>query len=192
MNNQLEHIRTFLNQFTTLSAIEWKLFKSKLIARKYGKKEKILNAGDTEHYLSFVDSGIIRLYYPGIEKEITVGFVFQGAFISAYDSFLTASPSNDTVEAITPCLLWSISKKDLELIYNETQSGNEIGRKNAEQLFLIKSKRESALLTKTAEQRYLDLFIERPELIKEIPLKHIASYIGVTPQALSRIRKRIS
>lgn len=67
-----------------------------------------------------------------------------------------------------------------------------IGRKSAESLFLIKSRRELSLLNKTAEERYLDLFSQRPELIRHIPLKHIASYIGVTPQALSRIRKRIS
>lgn len=192
MEESVDHIRTFLDQFAVLSDSEWVLFKSKLVQKSYAKKETILNVGDTEHYLSFVDEGIIRLFYPGIEKEITVGFVFKGSFISAYDSFLTETPSTYSIEAITPCSLWSISKKDLELIYKETQSGNEIGRKNAEQLFLIKSKRESALLTKTAEQRYLDLFTERPQLIQEIPLKYIASYIGVTPQALSRIRKRIS
>ena len=67
-----------------------------------------------------------------------------------------------------------------------------MGRKNAEQLFLIKSKRELSLLNNTAEERYLELFTERKNLIKYIPLKYIAAYIGVTPQALSRIRKRIT
>lgn len=63
---------------------------------------------------------------------------------------------------------------------------------SSERLFLIKSKREQSLLNESAETRYLNLFTQRPKLIKEIPLKYIASYIGVTPQALSRIRKRIS
>ena len=62
----------------------------------------------------------------------------------------------------------------------------------AEEMFLIKSKRELSFLSKTAQERYLDLFKERPELLKLIPLKQIASYIGVTPQGLSRIRKRIN
>ena len=62
----------------------------------------------------------------------------------------------------------------------------------AEDLFLIKSKREQNLLNLNAEQRYLQLFKERPELLKFVPLKYISSYIGVTAQALSRIRKRIS
>ncbi|MEM9078487.1 MAG: Crp/Fnr family transcriptional regulator, partial [Bacteroidota bacterium] len=76
--------------------------------------------------------------------------------------------------------------------YKKTESGNIIGRRMAEKMFLIKSKREIALLSKTAKERYLDLFQERPKLLKQIPLKYIASYIGVTPQALSRIRKRIT
>ncbi len=59
-------------------------------------------------------------------------------------------------------------------------------------MYLIKSKRELSLLSKTAEERYLNLFSDRPQLIKHVPLKYIASYIGVTPQALSRIRKRIT
>ena len=62
----------------------------------------------------------------------------------------------------------------------------------AEKMFLLKSKRELSLLNKSAEERYLNLFTERPILLQQIPLKYIASYIGVTPQALSRIRKRIS
>ena len=78
------------------------------------------------------------------------------------------------------------------LIYNETKVGNILGRKSAEDLFLKKSNRELSFLTQTAEQRYLNLFTEQPLLLKHIPLKYIASYIGITPQALSRIRKRIS
>ena len=70
--------------------------------------------------------------------------------------------------------------------------GNTLGRLSSERLFLIKSKREQSLLNETAEERYLNLFKERPNLIQQIPLKYIASYIGVTAQALSRIRKRIS
>ncbi|GLB51233.1 hypothetical protein NBRC110019_02720 [Neptunitalea chrysea] len=74
----------------------------------------------------------------------------------------------------------------------QTPIGNLIGRLIAENLFIIKSKREISFLKETAEKRYLNLFNERPNVIKEIPLKYIASYIGITPQALSRIRKRIS
>jgi len=93
---------------------------------------------------------------------------------------------------LTETILWQISNKDLQEVYKRTKNGNIIGRKMAENMYLIKSKRELSLLSKTAEERYLNLFSDRPELLKQIPLKYIASYIGVTPQALSRIRKRIT
>ena len=88
--------------------------------------------------------------------------------------------------------MWEISNNDLQEVYERTKKGNLVGRKMAEKMFLIKSKRELSLLNKTAEERYLDLFSDRPKLLKQIPLKYIASYIGITPQALSRIRKRIN
>ena len=88
--------------------------------------------------------------------------------------------------------MYSISYQDLQEVYETTQIGNLIGRLTAERLFYIKSKREQSLLNETPEQRYLNLFKERPELIHVIPLKYVSSYIGVTPQALSRIRKRIT
>ena len=85
-----------------------------------------------------------------------------------------------------------MSHHDLNNLFDNIREGNSIGRKMAEQFFVGKQKRELSLLTKTAEERYYSLFKHQPQLIKEIPLKYIASYIGITPQALSRIRSRIS
>lgn len=105
---------------------------------------------------------------------------------------MTQTPTEYQIETLTETILWQISNKDLQEVYKSTINGNVIGRKMAEKMYLIKSKRELSLLSKTAEERYLDLFSDRPILLKEIPLKYVASYIGVTPQALSRIRKRIT
>jgi len=84
-----------------------------------------------------------------------------------------------------------MSYDGLQTVYRETKIGNSIGRWAAEDQFLKKTERELSLLNDTAEQRYLRLFSEQPKLIEKIPLKYIASYIGITPQALSRIRRRI-
>jgi CRP-like cAMP-binding protein len=112
--------------------------------------------------------------------------------VSAYDFFLTQEPSTYQLETLTDTILWSVSYNDLEIIYDQTEIGNTIGRLASEDLFMKKSKRELSLLIQSAQERYLNLFTEQPELLQFIPLKYIASYIGVTPQALSRIRKRIS
>lgn len=185
-------IREHLETFAPMSNNDWDYFSSKLHSCTFQKKDIILKKGNPEMHLSFVEKGTLRMYIPKIENDLTFGFVFQNQFISAYDSFLTQTPCNYQIEALSKTILWRISYTDLNDIYTHTKIGNEIGRKNAESLFLIKSSRELSLLNLNAKERYEQLFLERPQLIKEIPLKHIASYIGITPQALSRIRNQIS
>jgi CRP-like cAMP-binding protein len=173
---------------------DWRLFSSFLEKREFAKKSSILSVSETENYISFIEKGKVRLFIPkeDEEKDITFGFCFQGEFVSAYDSFLTQSPSLYQLETLSDTTLWSISYQNLQEVYRSTLIGNTMGRFITERLFLLKSKREQSLLNESSEQRYLNLFKDRPHLFKEIPLKYIASYIGETPQALSRIRRRIS
>lgn len=188
----MEQIYKYYKEQYNISEKDWQIFSSKLVLKDFSAREQILRQGEIENFLSFVEEGMARLYIPKEENDLTFGFVFSGSFLSAYDSFLTQSPSVYSIEAISGTRLWQLSYQDLQSVYRETEIGNLIGRKASEALFLIKSHRELSLLDDTAEERYLKLFTERPELIEKIPLKYIASYIGVTPQALSRIRKRIS
>lgn len=188
----MERIRKHFEQHVRLTDHDWQFFSSKLRQDQYAKRALILKKGQTENYLSFIEKGIIRLNVPGEENDLTFGFAFENSFVSAYDSFLTQSPSMYNVESLTETILWRISYRDLQSIYAETAIGNTIGRYASEDLYLKKSKRELSLLNDSAEERYTKLFSERPELIEKIPGKYIASYIGITPQALSRIRRRIS
>ncbi|MBL7706561.1 MAG: Crp/Fnr family transcriptional regulator [Taibaiella sp.] len=188
----MEVIRQYFEQTVTISEEDWQFFASRLIEQELSKNELLLVAGQTENYLSFIEHGITRYYIEKEEQERTFAFSFKHSFVSAYNSFLTRTPSGYNIQALTKTKLWRIRHSDLQTVYRETSVGNTIGRHAGEALFLKKSERELALLNETAEQRYLNLFTEQPQLIKEIPLKYIASYIGITPQALSRIRKRIS
>jgi CRP-like cAMP-binding protein len=189
----LEQIKEYLDQIATISNFDWDFFNSKLQRRIIPKKAVFLKINETENHISFIESGVVRLFIPNEDpdKETTFGFSFKNQFISAYDSFLTQKPSAYQLQALTETTILSITYADLQEVYKTTQMGNLIGRLTAERLFLIKSKREQNLLNLSAEERYLRLFKERPELLQVIPLKYISSYIGVTAQALSRIRKRI-
>ena len=189
----MQQLKLYLDKITSISSSDWNFFISKLQRRIITKKSVFIKVNQIENHISFIESGIVRLFIPkdNPEKEITFGFSFENQFVSAYDSFLTQSPSNYQLQALTETTVLSISYKDLQSVYKSTQIGNLIGRLTAEDLFLIKSKREQNLLNLNAEQRYLKLFKERPELLKSVPLKYISSYIGVTAQALSRIRKRL-
>lgn len=188
----MEHIRSYFKKYTEFTEQDWHIFSSKLIKQKFPKKALILKKGQIENYLSFVEKGAVRYYIPRESNDVTLEFTFENEFIGAYDSFLTRKPSAYNVETITPTILWRLTYNDAQIIYRETEKGNMIGRLASEAMFLEKCKRELSLLTDSAEQRYLNLFKEQPNIIKKIALRHIASYIGITPQALSRIRKRIS
>ncbi|MDN3493613.1 Crp/Fnr family transcriptional regulator [Winogradskyella bathintestinalis] len=189
----MEQIKAYLDQIATISQEDWDYFTSKLQRREIKKKAIFLELNAIENHISFIESGAVRLFIPkdNPDKEITFGFSFKNEFISAYDSFLTQQPSAYQLQALTDTTLLSITYNDLQLVYNHTHIGNLIGRLTAERLFILKSKREQNLLNLTAEERYIKLFKDRPEVLKDIPLKYIGSYIGVTAQALSRIRKRI-
>lgn len=189
----MKQIKAYLDQIVLISNDDWNFFMSKLQRRVIPKRMIFLKVNDIEKHISFIESGVVRLFIPkeNPDKEITFGFSFQDQFVSAYDSFLTQTPSAYQLQALTETTLLSISYDDLQEVYKKTQMGNLIGRLTAERLFLIKSSREQNLLNLTAEERYVKLFKERPELLKIIPLKYISSYIGITAQALSRIRKRI-
>lgn len=189
----MQQIKNYLEGIATISQPDWEFFISKLQRRIIPKKSIFLKLNAVEDHISFIESGIVRLFIPkdNPDKEITFGFSFKNQFISAYDSFLTQKPSAYQLQALSETTLLSITYNDLQEVYKNTQIGNLIGRLTAERLFLIKSNREQNLLNLSAEERYHKLFQERPELLKIIPLKYVSSYIGVTPQALSRIRKRL-
>lgn len=188
----MKQIREYFEQIIEMSNEDWEIFSSKLKRHELKKRTPVLKIGDVENYLSFIEKGSLRLFIPKEENDLTFGFCFENQFISAYDSFLTQTPSTYQTETLSETILWRLTFDDLQDIYKRTEIGHVIGRITAENLFLAKVKREQSLLNESAEERYLNLFTDQPHLIKEIPLKYLASYIGITPQALSRIRKRIT
>ncbi|WES98059.1 Crp/Fnr family transcriptional regulator [Chryseobacterium arthrosphaerae] len=186
------YIREYYEQIVKLQESEWAFIAGHFHRKVYAKNEIITQQGNTENFLSFIESGLVRFYLPDDEYGFTFGFSFEKEFTCAYDSFLTRTPSEYEMQALTETVVWQISHDDLQKVYDNTHVGNHLGRFASEKLFLAKNKRELSLLKFTAKERYLRLFTEQPELLRRVPLKYIASYIGITPQALSRIRKQIN
>ncbi|HVN58294.1 MAG TPA: Crp/Fnr family transcriptional regulator [Bacteroidales bacterium] len=188
----MENVRHILNRIHPINDEEWDYFKGKFFKRSFPGKTIIIQSGQVESSLYFIEEGVLRAWFEKDDTEKTFDFAFENNFYSAYSSFLTRTPCSYNIESITGMIIWEISYNDLQDIYKNTSVGNIFGKAAAEELFLSKCKKEFSLLFKSAQQRYRDLFDEEPRLIREIPLKYIASYIGITPQALSRIRRRIS
>jgi len=188
----MKTIREYFDKIVQQTDKDWQIFSSKLVRKEFPKQTTLLKVGQKENHLLFIEKGVIRFFIPKETDDLTFGFAFPNNFVSAYDSFLTQNPSTYQLETLTDTIVWSLTYQDLQIIYDETEVGNKIGRLASEDLYLKKAKRELSLLNYTAEQRYLRLFDEQPHLLRQVPLKYIASYIGITPQALSRIRKRIN
>jgi len=186
------YIREYYERIMQLQESEWEFIAAHFNRKVFSKNQVITQQGATEKYLSFIETGIVRFYIPGDENELTFNFSFNKEFTCAYDSFLTQTPSEYELQALTETIVWQISYEDLQKVYAQTRAGNYLGRFAAEKLFLSKSKRELSLLKYTATERYLNLFKEQPEILQYIPLKYVASYIGITPQGLSRIRRQIT
>jgi len=186
------HLRAYYERIVRLQPSEWEFIASHFTRKVFQKNELITRQGETEQFLSFIEAGIVRFFIPGDEHELTFQFCFDKQFTCAYDSFLTQTPSAYALQALTQTIVWRISYDDLQKVYAATNAGNLLGRFAAEKLFLEKSKRALSLLQYNAKERYLQLINEQPEILQKIPLKYVASYIGITPQALSRIRRQIS
>jgi CRP-like cAMP-binding protein len=187
----MEMFKTFLKDHLFVSDEDWITIKDRLHVEVYDKNEVLTKLGEVEDRLYFLADGVVRLFYEGESKDITLNFAFPNTFISSYSSFLTKSPSEYILQTLTACEVKYLRRQDLEDLYSTTECGHELGRILTENIFLYMSKRESAFLIKSPTERYLDLFKEQPRLIQEIPQKYLASYIGITPQALSRIRAKL-
>ena len=188
---EMEKARQYFSQYIEICDAEWELFASRFKLVSHPKKTIIVKEGDEINHIYFIKSGILRQFLISDDKEYTISFKFENEFASPYNSFITRQPSEVRIEALTPVELWALHYDDLQYVYKNTKIGNAMGRIAAEHLYIEKFKRELSLLNKDAEARYIEMFEDYKELINDIPQKHLASYIGVTPQSLSRIKKKL-
>ena len=187
----MQELKQYLEQYLAIAEKDWQYIQSQLLLEQGEKGDILTKQGHVENHLYFLCSGVARLFHEGDEKDITVNFGFPFEFISAYSSFLLNKKSNFMLQLLTPSTFIKISRESLEDIYIHTSCGHHFGRILTEKIVLYLSKRETSFMLRSPTERYLDLFEEHPRLIQEIPQKYLASYIGITPQALSRIRAKL-
>ena len=142
-------------------------------------------------HLYFINSGFIRVYYLHDGAEVTNHINCPPGFITSLNSFITETKSHEFVECVTNCNLLSITKKDLDTLYQHSQRWAEVGRVIYEQALAYNEQRTKDIITLSADQRYLKLMSQHPDIIQNVPLQYIASFIGIKPESLSRIRKQI-
>ena len=164
----------------------------KTYCKEVEKDHIITEYNQTETEVYFLKSGIIIVLIMEKEDEKILDFIFENSFFASYNSLLSGQPSDVSIKAYTNCELEVINYQELKETYNYSLISNKLGRIETEQLYRKKVLREKELLTKTAEDRYISLIHNYPEIIKRIPVKDISKYLGIKPESLSRIRKKIN
>jgi CRP/FNR family transcriptional regulator, anaerobic regulatory protein len=175
-----------------LNEAEEKAFLSILDVKTYKKKEFLLQEGQVCNKITFINSGCMRLFYNVDGIENTIQFFFDDSWYTDYASFLTGQPTIENMQALETCEVVQFNKEDLNKLFNLFPIFDRVGRVMAENAYLSLSKLNQMLRNEEPELRYLNLLKQRPELVLHISQHYIASYLGVKPESLSRIKKRIS
>ncbi len=160
---------------------------------EYSKGSFLTESGQVEHYFYVVLEGVQAVYIltPNGDKKV-IGFSFDGSFSGIYDSFLKASGSHYFLEALTDSKLLRMNKAQYDSLFELYPEYNEWGRVVHQELLIGRVQREVELITMDAKERF-DVFMKRcPEKLLTVPQKYLASYLNMTPETFSRMRKRIS
>lgn len=154
------------------------------------KQEKIIREGAPVDYVYFIDKGLIRYYSEINGKEQTYRIFKEKMWVSEYSGFLSRNVSLVTVQAIEDCRLIRLHYDKMQEGYERSRTLERFGRKIAENLFVEEIRKNTQSRIKSPETRYLELLENDPDIIRRVPLKYIASILGIEPESLSRIRKR--
>ena len=148
-----------------------------------------LKAGHYSDRIGFVRSGLLRSYFTANNKETTTFFASPGTIVVDLHSFLQEIPSIESIHALEDTEVLYIKRKPLYFLYHEDWKWQQVGRVLMETYFIASEERTIRLQNKTARELYQNFVELHPEVLRSASLSHIASYLGMTPETLSRIRK---
>lgn len=191
MQNEYSALKAFIDRIIEVKDEEWKLHRDTLSRKFLRKGEFLLQAGEVCEYVSFVNIGLFRVFTMVNDEEVTNHFFFENNYATEYSSFLTRQPSTESIQAMEDAEVLQLNYKNMQVLYEKAPSWQKYGRLVAEYIFIMAADRAKSLLLYSPEQLYLKVINETPELIERVPLQYIASYLGVQPESLSRIRKRV-
>lgn len=171
---------------------EWRLFSQKLTLYLFKAQDLVVREEMIAQHIYFIDKGLMRSYYIEDGKEVNTYFACDGALMTVFSSFITQKPSVECLEAMEDCVVYALSYQDLYGLYTAFPKFERLGRILAEQNYLCILERTLLMQTKTAKQRYLDFIENSPlKLVQRVPLYQIASFLGIAPESLSRIRREM-
>ncbi|MBS0028020.1 Crp/Fnr family transcriptional regulator [Chitinophaga sp. 22321] len=188
-----ENLIQFVQQVLPMSRPKAEQLAAKFMPMKIERNGYVLKEGKVCHESHFIESGIVRSYTYDVEgNEVTTAFYAKNTFATDLLSFFKRSPAREYIQAITDCETWYISYDDMQASFHTIPEFREFGRLNIVNQYSILKERMLSMLQETAEQRYSHLINSSPEIFQDVPLKYIATYLGITDTSLSRIRKEFA
>lgn len=181
-----------IQSLITLNPAERDIVTSLFKEKTYKKGDFFLSEGQICKQVGFVASGLMRYYINQDGQEKTYSFSQENNYVCNYESFLPQRPSSKIIQALEDSDVLVISYDDLQLLYANVREGERFGRLAIEAVFIRLLQDVSSFYTETPELRYERFLKDHADLQQRISQYHIASFVGVKPQSLSRIRKRIS
>ncbi len=186
------HIEKFVSKFDSLTESEVKLISQNIPVGEYKKGSILLREGEITHKCYFVLKGCVRQYSLIDGQEKTTAFITEEQSVVSFISFTQQKPSEHYLSCVEDCILIIGSLNKEQDMYKQFPKLQSITRALMEQDFGKTQMELTNFITSSPEERYLHLLKNRPDLFQRVPLNQIASYLGMQPQSLSRIRKRIS
>lgn len=193
MSNQIlfNQLKSNISQIILLTDKEWQCVENAFSFRKVPKKTLLIKEGAIAKEIYYINKGLLRLFYNKDGEEIT-GFIFkENLFASSYESFLEQAPSIQNLDALEDCELLVISHAALQQLYIDVPKINIVTRIVAEKRFINGQQILSSHILDTPLERYVKFSRQHPDILQRVPLNIIASFLGITPVSLSRIRNRI-
>lgn len=193
-----QHFETFkkmqqsLQQISPINDLDWQLFIKKLIPKSFKKGELFIKGGQLSNQIGFLNKGIARVYYVIDGKEFTSYFNTsnRNIFVCSFASFLSRKPSFENVHFLEDSELLILDYEALQELYDKSPNIQQLGRLMAENNYVLSMERIYSLQHSPAIDRYNNMLKIYPGLMNQIPHHYIASYLGITPESLSRIRKK--
>ncbi|MBN1305578.1 MAG: Crp/Fnr family transcriptional regulator [Anaerolineales bacterium] len=189
----IEELKASLYALADIPEGEWLHLLQQISERRFEKSQYLLQAGDVAENFYFIHQGLVRFFYSTVDgKEFNKHFAMEGQMAGSFQSLVLNAPCGFFIQALEPTKTIVLPNPSLKEYYSRHPCWERIGRKHAEMMFLVKENREKELLLDSLETRYHSFMNEYPGLADRIPQYHIASFLGVTDVALSRVRRKIS
>ena len=190
--NNFDKIKDSINSVVPITTEEWDLMQDKIEIVTLNKNEFYLKEHSICNSVAFVESGLL-IWCKTLDNgnEVTIDFAFAGEWVSNNHSRLYNTPSHLNIKAIENAELLVVKNKYLTELYEKIPRLERFGRILIEQAFVKLVQHSIDLQTLSATDRYLKLLKTNPEAVRQIPLYHLANYLGIAPKSLSRIRNSI-